>query len=62
MNTHDDVMKATMGEAVAACRGSQVDPVRLIARVLEGEREAQDALDALLRLHFNRQQQTLQVG
>lgn len=62
MSIHDDVMMATMGEAVAACRGALVDPVALLSRVLHGEREAKDALNALLRLHFDREQEPLHVS
>lgn len=62
MNTHDDVMTVTMGEAFAACRGSRVDPVTLVGRVLKGEREAKDALHALLRIHLDRQEQPLHIG
>lgn len=62
MTTHDDVMTATMGEAFAACRNARVEPVALLARVLHGEREAEDALHALLRINLNRQQEALHIG
>jgi hypothetical protein len=62
MDTHDDVMTATIGDAFAACRGSLVDPVNLVARVLHGEGEAKDALHALLRIHIDRQEKAFQVG
>lgn len=48
MTDHNAVMTATMGQATKACRSAGYRPDELLTRVLEGEREAQDLLHALI--------------